>query len=66
VVLALYRADRSSPEMERKLSLWELSVFEFAREHYKNCLIDMEVIGTEILNQEMIKDGQKLAPFFAA
>ncbi|KAL3990149.1 Patched family protein [Acanthocheilonema viteae] len=66
VVLALYRADRSSPEMERKLSLWELSVFEFAREHYKNNLIDMEVIGTEILNQEMIKDGQKLAPFFAA
>lgn len=66
VVLALYRADRSSPEMERKLSLWELSVFEFARKQYKNYLIDMEVIGTEILNQEMIKDGQKLAPFFAA
>uniref|UniRef100_A0A1I7VPP3 SSD domain-containing protein n=2 Tax=Loa loa TaxID=7209 RepID=A0A1I7VPP3_LOALO len=66
VILALYRADRSSPEMERKLSLWELSVFKFAREHYNNCLIDMEVIGTEILNQEMIKDGQKLAPFFAA
>uniref|UniRef100_A0A915Q2L6 SSD domain-containing protein n=1 Tax=Setaria digitata TaxID=48799 RepID=A0A915Q2L6_9BILA len=67
VVLALYRADRSSPDMERKLPLWELSVFEFARKHYKNDLIDMQVvIGTEILNQEMIKDGQKLAPFFAA
>ncbi|VDO51960.1 unnamed protein product [Onchocerca flexuosa] len=52
--------------MEGKLSLWELSVFEFAQKHYKNDLIDMEVIGTEILNQEMIKDGQKLAPFFAA
>ncbi|KAM3728002.1 Patched-related protein [Dirofilaria immitis] len=66
VVLALYRADRSTFEMERKLSSWELSVFEFARNHYKNDLIDMEVIGTEILNNEMIKDGQKLAPFFVA
>ncbi|VDK66869.1 unnamed protein product [Onchocerca ochengi] len=66
VVLALYRADRSVLEMEGKLLLWELSVFEFAQKHYKSDLIDMQVIGAEILNQEMIKDGQKLAPFFAA
>ncbi|VDN02925.1 unnamed protein product [Thelazia callipaeda] len=66
VILTLYRADRSSPEMEKKLTLWELSVFEFARKHYKNNLIDIQVMGTEILDQEMIKDGQKLTPFFAA
>ncbi|OZC08299.1 hypothetical protein X798_04650 [Onchocerca flexuosa] len=43
VVLAIYRADRSALEMEGKLSLWELSVFEFAQKHYKNDLIDMEI-----------------------
>lgn len=66
VALALYRADRSTSKLDHQLSLWELSVFEFAREHYNNDLIDMQVIGTEILDQEMIKDGQKLTPYFAA
>ncbi|KHN73964.1 Patched domain-containing protein 3 [Toxocara canis] len=66
VILIIYRGDKATVDLDKKLSLWELAVFEFGREKYNNNLIDMQVIGTEILDQEMIKDGQKMTPYFAA
>ncbi|VDK18860.1 unnamed protein product [Anisakis simplex] len=66
VILLLFRGDKLNADLDKKLTLWELGVFDFGREKYNNPLIDMQVIGTEILDQEMIKDGQKMTPFFAA
>uniref|UniRef100_A0A0M3IWX9 NADPH:quinone reductase n=1 Tax=Ascaris lumbricoides TaxID=6252 RepID=A0A0M3IWX9_ASCLU len=66
VILVIYRGDRATIDMDKKLSTWELAVFEFSHEKYNNELIDMQVIGTEILDQQMIKDGQKMTPYFAA
>uniref|UniRef100_A0A9J2Q5W8 SSD domain-containing protein n=1 Tax=Ascaris lumbricoides TaxID=6252 RepID=A0A9J2Q5W8_ASCLU len=66
VILVTYRGDKTTVDVDKKLTIWELAVFEFSREKYNNELIDMQVIGTEILDQQMIKDGQKMTPYFAA
>lgn len=66
VILIVYRGDKATVDLDRMLSSWELAVFAFSREQYRGRMIDMQVIGTEILDQEMIRDGQKLTPYFAA
>uniref|UniRef100_A0A1I8ALK1 SSD domain-containing protein n=1 Tax=Steinernema glaseri TaxID=37863 RepID=A0A1I8ALK1_9BILA len=66
VVFLLFRGDKDDDEMSEKLALWETTLYKFSREEYNNSIIDMQVIGTEILDAEMIRDGQKMTPFFAA
>uniref|UniRef100_A0A914ZN15 SSD domain-containing protein n=1 Tax=Parascaris univalens TaxID=6257 RepID=A0A914ZN15_PARUN len=66
VILIIYRGDKATTDIDKKLSMWELAVFEFSSEKYNNKLVDMQVIGTEILDQQMMKDGQKMTPYFAA
>ncbi|KAK0405140.1 hypothetical protein QR680_017819 [Steinernema hermaphroditum] len=66
VVFLLFRGDKDDDEMAEKLALWETTLYKFSREEYNSSIIDMQVIGTEILDAEMIRDGQKMTPFFAA
>ncbi|TKR58407.1 hypothetical protein L596_029855 [Steinernema carpocapsae] len=66
VVFLLFRGDKDDDEMSEKLALWETTLYKFSREEYNSSIVDMQVIGTEILDNEMIRDGQKMTPFFAA
>ena len=66
VIMMIFRGDRTSIRKGEILSKWETSVYDFAMTQYNNSAIEMQVIGTEILDQEMIRDGQRLTPFFAA
>ncbi|VDD85922.1 unnamed protein product [Enterobius vermicularis] len=66
VILMVYRGDKLNETLDEALTTWELEAFKFSREKYNNDFIDMQVIGTEILEQAMTKDGQRLTPYFAA
>ena len=64
--MMIFRGDKTTKEKGEILSLWELAAYDFFMNNYKSELVETLVIGTEILDQEMIKDGQRLTPYFAA
>lgn len=66
VVLMIFRGEIGSLEMEAKLQAWELAVYDFASANFTDSNVEMLVLGTEIVNREMIRDSQKMAPYFAA
>lgn len=64
----IFRGDRTNPIKGDMLSKWELDVYDWALKEFEgnNSKLEVYIIGTEILDQEMIRDGQRLTPFFAA
>uniref|UniRef100_A0AC34RCR7 Uncharacterized protein n=1 Tax=Panagrolaimus sp. JU765 TaxID=591449 RepID=A0AC34RCR7_9BILA len=68
VIMMIFRGDRTNPRKGDMLSKWELEVYDWSLKEYgkNDSKFEVYVIGTEVLDQEMIRDGQRLTPFFAA
>uniref|UniRef100_A0A914GWX3 SSD domain-containing protein n=1 Tax=Globodera rostochiensis TaxID=31243 RepID=A0A914GWX3_GLORO len=61
-----FNADRSTPKKNNELSLWETSLYDFLRLDYNDPFLDVQVIGMDILDNEMTRDAHETVPFFAA
>ncbi|CAD6189063.1 unnamed protein product [Caenorhabditis auriculariae] len=66
VIVFIFRGDRNTKQREEELNRWELALYEWGLTEHKSEIIDLQVVGTEILDNEMMKDGRRLTPFFAA
>ncbi|KAL3103258.1 hypothetical protein niasHS_002444 [Heterodera schachtii] len=60
-----FSADRSTPAKSRQLSQWEMSLYDFLRFDYNDTLLDVQVIGMDILDNEMTRDNHETVPFFS-
>ncbi|KAK6105478.1 Patched family protein [Brugia pahangi] len=66
VVFMVFQGQVTSSNMEARLNAWEVALYEFATQTYVNQPIKILVLGSEIVNQELIKDSQRMAPYFVA
>ncbi|MCP9259988.1 Patched domain-containing protein 3 [Dirofilaria immitis] len=66
VILMIFQGQVNSPDIERKLNTWETALFKYATEIYIDQPIKILVLGSEIVNQELIKDSERMAPYFIA
>lgn len=66
VMVFFFRGERDSEEKEQQLNKWELDAFEWSQDVYHSDVVELQIVGTEVLDHEMMKDGRRLAPFFAA
>ncbi|VDO54245.1 unnamed protein product, partial [Onchocerca flexuosa] len=66
VIFMIFQGQVSSPSMETKLNAWEVALYKYATQTYTNEPIKILVLGPEIVNQELIKDSQRMAPYFVA
>ncbi|VDK31841.1 unnamed protein product, partial [Gongylonema pulchrum] len=64
VVFMFFQGLVDSVGMEAKLNAWEVAVYKYATQNYTNQPIKMLVLGAEIVNQELIRDSQRMAPYF--
>ncbi|KAI1722338.1 patched family domain-containing protein [Ditylenchus destructor] len=62
-VIMTFRGEISHPDDEAKMSAWEMKVYEFSN-HLNSSLLEVLVLGSEIVDYEMNKDAQKTAPYF--
>uniref|UniRef100_A0AC34G340 SSD domain-containing protein n=1 Tax=Panagrolaimus sp. ES5 TaxID=591445 RepID=A0AC34G340_9BILA len=65
VIMLLFRGDQTTQRKGEILSKWQTSVYNFSLMQYSNPLIEMQVFGAEVLDYEMMRDGLRLAPYFA-
>uniref|UniRef100_A0A0R3S1T8 SSD domain-containing protein n=1 Tax=Elaeophora elaphi TaxID=1147741 RepID=A0A0R3S1T8_9BILA len=66
VIFMVFQGQVTSSNMEAKLNAWEVALYEFATQTYVDQPIKILVLGSEIVNQELIKDSQRMAPYFIA
>ncbi|KAI6191108.1 Patched domain-containing protein 3 [Aphelenchoides bicaudatus] len=66
IIMLLFRGDVDTPLAERRLAEWEMSVWHYAYEEFKSDKLQIEVIGHRVLDQEMIREGKRMTPFFAS
>ncbi|GMT33947.1 hypothetical protein PFISCL1PPCAC_25244, partial [Pristionchus fissidentatus] len=66
VILMIFRGDKGTERLEKQMATWELAAYDFALHEYKSDLLDIMVVGTDVLDREMIRDGSRMMPFFAA
>uniref|UniRef100_A0A0N4ZNE8 SSD domain-containing protein n=1 Tax=Parastrongyloides trichosuri TaxID=131310 RepID=A0A0N4ZNE8_PARTI len=65
MVLATFLGNKSSPENEEKMGVWDLGAYHYLQNEYKSNLIQVESIGAKIVDYEMNKSSQKTIPYFA-
>uniref|UniRef100_A0A915ELK0 SSD domain-containing protein n=1 Tax=Ditylenchus dipsaci TaxID=166011 RepID=A0A915ELK0_9BILA len=63
-IIMTFKGSVSHPDDEAKMSQWEMKVYQFSSQLPNNSLIEMLVLGNEIVDYEMNKDAQKTAPYF--
>uniref|UniRef100_A0A914LZ35 SSD domain-containing protein n=1 Tax=Meloidogyne incognita TaxID=6306 RepID=A0A914LZ35_MELIC len=63
-IMMTFRADISHPKDEEKMARWEMRVYEFSQNQFNNSLIEMLVLGSEIVDYEMAKEAEKTVPYF--
>jgi hypothetical protein len=66
IIMLLFRGEIDSDLADRRLTQWEMNVWRYAYDEYHSDLLEIDVIGHKILDYEMIKDGKRMTPFFAA
>jgi hypothetical protein len=63
-----FRADISHPRDEAKMAAWEMRVYEFSRQFNRETanesLVEMLVLGSEIVDHEMGAEAEKTVPYF--
>uniref|UniRef100_A0A183C6X1 SSD domain-containing protein n=1 Tax=Globodera pallida TaxID=36090 RepID=A0A183C6X1_GLOPA len=62
-VMMTFRADISHPQDEAKMAHWEMRVYEFSRQ-FNNSMIEMLVLGSEIVDREMAAEAERTVPYF--
>ncbi|CAJ0562984.1 unnamed protein product, partial [Mesorhabditis spiculigera] len=65
VIMMMMRGDKSTRVQEELLAKWEIEAYDYALGQ-NSSLVELQVVGTEILDAEMIRDGRRMTPFFAA
>lgn len=63
-IMMTFRADISHPKDEEKMASWEMRVYDFSQNQFNNSLIEMLVLGSEVVDYEMAKEAEKTVPFF--
>uniref|UniRef100_A0A1I7WSY7 SSD domain-containing protein n=1 Tax=Heterorhabditis bacteriophora TaxID=37862 RepID=A0A1I7WSY7_HETBA len=66
VILIIFRGDKGTKQREEQFAKWEIAAYDWSLKQYRSPLIELQVVGTEILDMEMIRDGRRMTPFFAA
>lgn len=61
----MFRGNISNVNNEEKMALWEIEVYNYSKTIFNSSLIEIFVLGNEIVDVEMNKDAQKTSPFFA-
>lgn len=61
----VFRGDISRPEDERKMTEWEMTLYKFATKHFRSLIVEMLVLGNEVVDYEMNRDARRTAPYFA-
>uniref|UniRef100_A0A0N5CGS7 SSD domain-containing protein n=1 Tax=Strongyloides papillosus TaxID=174720 RepID=A0A0N5CGS7_STREA len=65
MILAPFLGNKSSPENENKMGVWDLGAYHYLQNTYKSNYIDVVSIGAKIVDYEMNKSSQKTIPYFA-
>jgi hypothetical protein len=63
LIQLMYHGETIKGLDEEKLAEWELQLYKYAREEFWSNLINMEVLGSEIVDHEMNKDSQMMGPY---
>ncbi|KAF8384299.1 ptr-5, partial [Pristionchus pacificus] len=66
VIMMIFRGDKGTERLERQMATWELAAYDYAQDVYDSNLLDIMLVGTDVLDREMIRDGSRMMPFFAA
>ncbi|CAD6184656.1 unnamed protein product [Caenorhabditis auriculariae] len=66
LVSMMIMAEVKNLEEFQRIGKWELELFEYCRNYTasKETIIELQVIGSEIVDTEMNKDAQRMAPYF--
>ena len=64
-VMMTFRGDFSHFDDERKMSEWEMNVYKYSKDIFNSSILEVLVIGNEIVDFEMNRDAQRTAPYFA-
>ncbi|CEF66711.1 Sterol-sensing domain and Patched family-containing protein [Strongyloides ratti] len=65
MILAPFLGDKSSPENEEKMGVWDLGAYHYLQNTYQSKYIDVVSIGAKIVDYEMNRASQKTIPYFA-
>lgn len=65
-LLFIFRGDKGDALREAQFSTWELAAYDWSLKQYNSSDIELMIVGTDILDAEMIRDGRRMTPFFAA
>uniref|UniRef100_A0AC35U2A7 SSD domain-containing protein n=1 Tax=Rhabditophanes sp. KR3021 TaxID=114890 RepID=A0AC35U2A7_9BILA len=66
VFCLIFRGEAQNSEQEVLLYRWEKEIFELTQKSDLSKTVVVDIIGTEVLDSEMMRDGKKITPYFAA
>lgn len=52
------------PDDEARAKAWEMAAYDYLRNNFHNDLIEILLLGNEIVDYELKEDGRKMAPYF--
>ncbi|KAI6203763.1 hypothetical protein M3Y94_00594000 [Aphelenchoides besseyi] len=64
LIMLVYRGDFIHAEDETKMRSWEMGAYEYMNNEYKSDLIEMLMLGNDIVDYEMKQDGKGMTPYF--
>ncbi|KAF8381085.1 hypothetical protein PRIPAC_70227, partial [Pristionchus pacificus] len=64
VIMMIFRGDKGTDRLNKMMETWELAAYDETLQ-FNNSLLDVMLFGTDILDREMIRDGERLKPFFS-
>uniref|UniRef100_A0A0N4ZK45 SSD domain-containing protein n=1 Tax=Parastrongyloides trichosuri TaxID=131310 RepID=A0A0N4ZK45_PARTI len=65
VIFLVFRGEAKNEFQEKILYQWEKEIFKFTQENKNfSSIINMNIAGTGILDDEMMRDGLKIKPYF--
>lgn len=59
-----FRSDILNDGDEVKITLWEMTLYEFLTKKFNNSLIEVLAIGNQIVDYEMNADGKRISLYF--
>lgn len=62
--MLIFRGDFIHPDDEARAQAWEMGAYNYLRNEFHSDLIEPLVLGNEVVDFEMKRDGQKMRPYF--